>query len=273
VDISLIDSPGLNIDGVKTMALFSQQEEIDVVVFVVNAENHFTLSGREFLQMAGKEKVTLYSTYTKKSYIFIVVNRFDMIKRRVDRCRKDILDQIQEISPQTFTNADTLVHFVSAKQCLQETPDDPRTLEDFLRLEDCLRSFVMDKRSKSKLAPARQYLLNLLGDVLLLADGNIEECERDIKAVQMEIEGSSPSYRTMLDLSFHLEDSDSRVDATCDEINVTVYNHLTDFLDNIDYVADDMEWYVLFLTLGLDYFTLLIMHEMYGLAFPPMQSG
>jgi mitofusin len=44
VDISLIDSPGLNIDGVKTMALFAQQEEIDVVVFVVNAANHFTLS-------------------------------------------------------------------------------------------------------------------------------------------------------------------------------------------------------------------------------------
>lgn len=44
VDISLIDSPGLNIDSVKTTALFSQQEEIDVIVFVVNAENHFTLS-------------------------------------------------------------------------------------------------------------------------------------------------------------------------------------------------------------------------------------
>lgn len=44
VDISLIDSPGLNIDSMKTTALFAQQEEIDVIVFVVNAENHFTLS-------------------------------------------------------------------------------------------------------------------------------------------------------------------------------------------------------------------------------------
>lgn len=44
VDISLIDSPGLNIDTMKTTSLFSKQEEIDVVVFVVNAENHFTLS-------------------------------------------------------------------------------------------------------------------------------------------------------------------------------------------------------------------------------------
>jgi mitofusin len=28
----------------KTTALFSKQEEIDVIVFIVNAENHFTLS-------------------------------------------------------------------------------------------------------------------------------------------------------------------------------------------------------------------------------------
>jgi len=46
VDISLIDSPGLNIDSLKTTALFAQQEEIDVIVFMVNAENHFTLSVR-----------------------------------------------------------------------------------------------------------------------------------------------------------------------------------------------------------------------------------
>lgn len=44
VDIALIDSPGLNTDSVKTTAVFARQEEIDVVVFVVSAENHFTLS-------------------------------------------------------------------------------------------------------------------------------------------------------------------------------------------------------------------------------------
>lgn len=44
IDISLIDSPGLNIDFNKTMSLFNTQEEIDVVVFVVHAENQFTLS-------------------------------------------------------------------------------------------------------------------------------------------------------------------------------------------------------------------------------------
>ncbi|KAG5456491.1 MAG: P-loop containing nucleoside triphosphate hydrolase protein, partial [Olpidium bornovanus] len=44
VNIALVDSPGLNRDSLKTTALFARQQEIDVVVFVVSAENHFTLS-------------------------------------------------------------------------------------------------------------------------------------------------------------------------------------------------------------------------------------
>jgi len=44
VDVSLIDSPGLNRDSIKTTEVFARQEEIDVIMFVVNAENHFTLS-------------------------------------------------------------------------------------------------------------------------------------------------------------------------------------------------------------------------------------
>ena len=58
-DISLIDAPGLNRDSVKTIAVFARQEEIDVVVFVVSAENHFTLSAQEFLKTTSNEKAYL----------------------------------------------------------------------------------------------------------------------------------------------------------------------------------------------------------------------
>ena len=75
VDISLIDAPGLNRDSLQTTALFAQQEEIDVVVFVVSAENHFTLSAKEFLSTASKEK----------AYLFIVVNKYDDIKNK-EKC-------------------------------------------------------------------------------------------------------------------------------------------------------------------------------------------
>jgi mitofusin len=87
VNISLIDSPGLNIDTCKTTTLFTKQQEIDVVCFVVNAENHFTLSGMQFLEQAVLEK----------EWVFIVVNKFDLIKRR-DRCQKAVLDQLRSVS-------------------------------------------------------------------------------------------------------------------------------------------------------------------------------
>jgi mitofusin len=112
IEISLIDSPGLNINSIKTSALFGKEKDIDIILFVVNAENHFTQSAREFLKNAAKEK----------QYVFIVVNKFDNIKRQ-ERNRKEILSQIQEISPFTFQNSDELVHFVSAKKAYEQYQD------------------------------------------------------------------------------------------------------------------------------------------------------
>lgn len=54
------------------MALFSWQEKIDIVVFVVSADNHPTESAQSFL---GNES-------NEKAYLFIVVNKFDQIKQR-----------------------------------------------------------------------------------------------------------------------------------------------------------------------------------------------
>jgi mitofusin len=63
-DITLIDAPGLNSDSVKTTSLFARQEEIEVVVFCLSAENHFTLSAQELLTSASKEKATSLSSST-----------------------------------------------------------------------------------------------------------------------------------------------------------------------------------------------------------------
>lgn len=41
---SLIDSPGLNHDTLQTMSLFAKQDDIDILIFVINAANHLTLS-------------------------------------------------------------------------------------------------------------------------------------------------------------------------------------------------------------------------------------
>ncbi|KAF8527015.1 hypothetical protein BU17DRAFT_82549 [Hysterangium stoloniferum] len=157
VDIALIDAPGLNRDSLKTTALFARQEEIDVVVFVVSAENHFTLSAKEFLWTASNEK----------AYLFIVVNRFDQIRDK-DKCRRLVLEQIKQLSPRTYDDAEDLVHFVDSSSSQLPTSFN----EPFNNLESSLRSFVLVKRAKSKLHPASTYLCHLLSDIDLLSSSN-----------------------------------------------------------------------------------------------------
>ncbi|GAN03680.1 transmembrane GTPase fzo1 [Mucor ambiguus] len=169
VDVALIDSPGLNTDSLKTTSIFARQEEIDVVVFVVSAENHFTLSGKEFLMNAAQEK----------KHIFIVVNRFDNIRDK-ERCKRLILQQIELVSPSTFAQAKELVHFVSAAH----HTDDP----DFANLEQSLRSFVLYNRSVSKLVPAKHYLQHVLQHVHVVATANKDKSKVHLKDAVTELE-------------------------------------------------------------------------------------
>ncbi|KAJ7634152.1 hypothetical protein DFH06DRAFT_1221237 [Mycena polygramma] len=164
VNISLIDAPGLNRDSIKTTALFARQEEIDVVVFVVSAENHFTLSAKEFLWTASNEK----------AYLFIVVNKYDMIRNK-DKC-----------PPRTYEDAADLVHFV-----------DSATRTGFEEMEAALRSFVLTKRSKSKLQPVETFLLNLLSDIELLASANKLVAEVELAQARAELAEAKPVLEKM----------------------------------------------------------------------------
>lgn len=208
VDISIIDAPGLNKDSLRTTAVFSRQEEIDIVVFVLSAENHFTLSAKEFIQNAAHEK----------AYIFMVVNRFDNIRDQ-DRCQRAILDQVQALSPHTFEESAELVHFVSSNAVPITLPnatsssggdrypsnddDDPKDegkgkaterakLQDFQTLEESLRRFVLEKRARSKLAPAKTYVLNVLSDINALATVNRDVSQSEFDRVTRELADLEP---------------------------------------------------------------------------------
>lgn len=174
IDIKLIDAPGLNMDLYQTTQVFSRQEEIDLVVFVVSAENHFTLSAKEFIAAAANEK----------RYVFIVVNKFDHIKDK-EKCKRRILDQIKSLSPETYKDAQEFVHFVSSSDVMDggdggdgdgddDNPDDNNNNDhpDFDQLDASLRKFILEKRSISKLLPAKDYLLNMLHDLLTLSKVN-----------------------------------------------------------------------------------------------------
>ena len=182
VDISLIDAPGLNRDSLKTTAVFARQEEIDVVVFVVSAENHFTLSAKEFLMNASNEK----------AYLFIVVNKYDQIKNK-DKCRRLVLEQIKELSPRTYEDAEDLVHFVDSASALQPFTANPA----FDDLEQSLRSFVLVKRSKSKLQPVSTYLSKLLADIELLAGANAIVADSELQRARDDLSQIRPVLEKM----------------------------------------------------------------------------
>lgn len=187
IDIALIDSPGLNTDSIKTTAVFAREEEIDVVVFVVSAENHFTLSGKEFLWNAANEK----------THIFIVVNRFDNIRDK-ERCKRLILEQIKQLSPATYDRADDLVHFVSAGHQVNAP--------DFIKLEQKLRSFVLHNRMGSKLSPAKNYLANVLRDLYFISTVNESKSEETLNTCIHNLQYNFlPGYSTLINVKNTLQ--------------------------------------------------------------------
>lgn len=185
IDIKLIDAPGLNMDLYQTTQVFSRQEEIDLVVFVVLAENHFTLSAKEFIAAAANER----------RYVFIVVNRFDNIRDQ-EKCKRRILDQIKDLSPETYKNAEEFVHFVSLSGAFPEGDDgddgdenDNNDNPDFDLLEASLRKFILDKRALSKLLPAKDYLTNLLKDLAVVCEQNEQIWSQERRDKTAELEG------------------------------------------------------------------------------------
>ncbi|KTW29941.1 mitofusin [Pneumocystis jirovecii RU7] len=185
LDIALIDSPGLNFNSITTTALFSKQEEIDIIIFVVNAENHFTLSAKEFICNATNEK----------ALIFIVVNKFDNIKDK-QRCKNILLNQIIELSPETYHNASELIHFVSSILISEN-----KTLDNsnFEKLEKDLRTFILEKRTESKLLPGKIYLKNLLADIKILCETNKQETNFQLQNLKKELKQIIPIYEQILE--------------------------------------------------------------------------
>ncbi|KAI4112763.1 MAG: hypothetical protein LQ338_008276, partial [Usnochroma carphineum] len=261
VDISIIDAPGLNSDSLKTTAVFARQEEIDVVVFVVNAANHFTLSAKEFIWNAAHEK----------AYIFVVVNGYDNIKNK-KKCQTAVLEQLATLSPRTFKESSELVHFVSSRAIpvaphpgppdgdgpggggsgsSSEPSDDKHFPEydedetlgkhgepgsppskgkgkakenarDFEQLESALRRFVLEKRARSKLAPAKTYLLNILTDLHALATVNRDVAQSELDRVTKELEELEPAFEQSKKARSEVSD---QVDRTIEETCAEIYSH------------------------------------------------
>ena len=271
VDISIIDAPGLNSDSLKTTGVFARQEEIDVVVFVVNAANHFTLSAKDFIWTAAHEK----------AYIFVVVNGYDTIKNK-QKCQQAVLEQLATLSHQTFKESRELVHFVSSN-AIPVAPgpgppggdgpdgssgsssgpsdehfplpdeDEPtgkhgepgsppgkgkgknkEKIRDFEELEGALRRFVLEKRARSKLAPAKTYLLNVLSDLNVLATENRDLAQSELDRVTGELEELEPAFeRSKKARSDASDNANQTIENSCANVYSHTRSTLNDTIANI----------------------------------------
>ncbi len=245
ITTSLIDSPGLNTDLFKTTSLFDQQQDIDVIVFVVNASFHLTLSGKEFLDQAAKEK----------EKIFFVVNKFDEIENH-KKCKNLITKQIREILPETFQDAQNLIHFVSSKQYLAKYSDDDsflaneidinsesgqdlgknqvKSITDFINMKQSLLNFIYLKRSVSKLSPAKTFCTRLLQDLLELSSFNLRKMTSESKTIESKLEQSLQTIEKLdtneSGLKFELQEIVSKTSEKCYS---SAFNSASAFSDEV----------------------------------------
>ncbi|PRT54856.1 Transmembrane GTPase fzo1 [Wickerhamiella sorbophila] len=236
VDICLIDAPGLNVDVDKTQELFGRQEEIDLVIFVVSAENHLTQSSKEFIQDTAREK----------SLVFMVVNNYDKIRDK-QRCQERILDQVAGLIPETHKGKGDFVHFVSSLEDRIATPPPsssgsppPPDIDvgpgspDFDKLEASLRQFVLEKRSTSKLLPARNFLVNTLKDVKMLSRTNLDSSAAQFQELKERLDALTPQLdETIAEAAAVSDKIDKDVERLTQAMYTQSMEHLTTVVDQV----------------------------------------
>lgn len=235
IDISLIDSPGLNMDSFQTAEVMTRQEEIDLVIFVVNAENQLTLSAQDFIKVASREK----------KLMFFVIKKFDKIRDK-QRCKQLILNQIQTLSPETYKSGNDFIHFLEnnsdeylSNQINNGDPGDPgddsddendnQNDPDFDHLENSLRNFVLKKRSMSKLLPAKTFLYKILNDLEIISCFNLEVFKAEDESICNELKSL---LKEVSNTRAHYDKFIKKIDTLVDATITNVYNKTKENIDS-----------------------------------------
>lgn len=165
-----------------------------------------------------------------------------------------VLDQVGGLSPHTHKESSELVHFVSSN-AVPLGPSSPgggdgddggddgdkgkgkdeEKIQKFQDLEQSLRRFVLEKRARSKLAPARTYLLNILNDVHTLATVNQEVATSELERVTRELREIEPQLESSRRAKSEVSDQiDRNIEDTCQE----VYDHTrSELTSSINYAG------------------------------------
>jgi GTP-binding protein EngB required for normal cell division len=199
--VHIIDSVGLNTSVDATRFLSKKQQKIDVLIFVVDARYGLTESSTNFMKSYCKER-------TK---IFVVITHLDCICRckgtcsRACRevCKQRIMNAVREISPETFTLADELIHCVNPTLVPLRDDGSGNVVEnmpqEWANMELCLHTFICGQFNFHKLSPIVNYLRMLMHDVILFAQLNTV-------TVAQEIDKATRKIRRLQDSIGQLED-------------------------------------------------------------------
>jgi len=131
-----------------------------------------------------------------------VVNKFDQIRDK-EKCKQLVLEQIRQLSPRTYEDAADLVHFVDSSAVQSPTT----STSSFDNLEAALRTFVLVRRSKSKLHPVATFLTRLLGDVEFIASSNSILAEGEAQRARDDLARTRPVFEKMQNEREALEDN------------------------------------------------------------------
>lgn len=88
---------------------------------------------------------------------------------------------------------------------------------------------MLEKRARSKLAPAKTYLLNVLGDMHNLATVNRDVSQGELERVKKEIEALEPEFEESKKSKTQAGEA---VDRMVEDTTSDVYNHTRDTLDS-----------------------------------------
>ncbi|KAK0351664.1 mitofusin, partial [Friedmanniomyces endolithicus] len=106
--------------------------------------------------------------------------------------------------------------------------------DDFNELEVSLRRFVLEKRARSKLAPAKTYLNNVLGDLTTLATVNRDVAQSELDRVTEELKQLEPVYEQSKKARSEADDRvASGIEETANDVYILTRDTLTTSISRV----------------------------------------
>lgn len=234
--VEIIDSPGLNEHGSRTKVTMDYLGKIDAVIFVLSvhalaSQTEISVIDRE-LRSSGHE------------YLFFVCNRFDELKRTVERDR--IMQYAYDhLAPRTALGKEG-VYFVSALDAVigREEKDAGMIERSKIPLvERALADFLVEHRGRVKLLQPAYQLAQGLKSALFetipqrrkMLDSNMEELEVRVREAVPQLEDAEQRKRKKLE---SLERSRSRLR---DAVRDAAANHLRAVADSVPEWASSLD--------------------------------